>query len=236
MSRAVEGDRPTRFGSSGAEGPLPLSSIVMAPRRRLSPPMSLFLDIGEGAGLAGASGVRPFLPPLLAGALARGDHGIDFDGSKYHFLESTWFLLLVLVLAVIAYGLERREGPAEQTGPGAAADPTRTGRVAADVVERLMLVVALVLGALLFAGTLAGDGQTSWWGIVAGVACAALGYLAVAVLFARARRPLTGGAAALINAYADAIALGLAGLSIAVPVLGFASLAAFVFLIVRSRG
>ena len=198
--------------------------------------MSLFLDIGEGAGLSGATGVRPFLPPLLAGALARGDHGIDFSGSKFHFLESTWFLLTVLVLAVIAYGLERREGPPEQTGPGAAADPTRTGRVAADVLERLLLLVALVLGALLFAGTLAGDGQTSWWGIVAGVACAALGYLAVAVLFARARRRLTGGAAALINAYADAIALGLAGLSIAVPVLGFAALAAFVFLIVRSRG
>src|SRR5438874_10313394 len=75
--------------------------------------ISLFLDIGEGAGLAGATGVRPFLPPLLAGALARGDHGIDFSGTKYHFLESTWFLLLVLVLAVVAYGLERREGPAE---------------------------------------------------------------------------------------------------------------------------
>src|SRR5437763_490209 len=127
MSRAVEGDRPTRFGSSGAEGPLPLSSIVMAPRRRLSLPMSLFLDIGEGAGLAGSTGVRPFLPPLLAGALARGDHGIDFSGSKYHFLESTWFLLLVLVLAVIAYALERREGPPEQTAAvaGRAAGSTR---------------------------------------------------------------------------------------------------------------
>src|SRR5947199_8073234 len=232
MSRAVEGDRPTRFGSPGAEGALPLSSIVMAPRRRLPAPMSLFLDIGEGAGLSGATGVRPFLPPLVAGALARGDHGIDFDGSKFHFLESTWFLLLVLVLAVIAYGLERREGPAEQTGPGAAADPTPTGRIAATLFERALFVVGIVLGALLFAGTLAGDGQTSWWGIVAGAACAALGYLAVAVLFARARRRLTGGAAALINAYADAIALGLAGLSIAVPVLGFAALAAFVFLIV----
>src|SRR5205814_4959300 len=112
----------------------------------------------------------------------------------------------------------------------------RTGRAAADVVERLMLAVAIVLGALLFAGTLAGEGRTSWWGIVAGAACAALGYLAIAGLFARARRRLTGGAAALINAYADAVALGLAGISIAVPVLAFAALAAFVLLIARTRG
>jgi hypothetical protein len=197
--------------------------------------MSLFLDIGEGAGLSGATGVRPFLPPLLAGALARGNHGIDFDHSRFHFLESTWFLLLVLVLAVIAYGLERREGPPGQGGPGAAADPTPTGRVAANVLERLMLVAALVLGALLFAGTLAGDGRTSWWGILAGAACAALGYAAVAMLFARARRRIAGGAAALINLYADAVALGLAGISIAVPALGFLALAAFVLLIARGR-
>jgi hypothetical protein len=198
--------------------------------------MSLFLDIGEGAGLAGATGVRPFLPPLLAGALARGDNGIDFDGSKYHFLESGWFLLLVLALAVAAYALERRGGPPEQTGAGAAADPTPTGRAAADLVERLLLVAALVLGALLFAGTLAGEDHTSWWGIVAGVGCAALGYMAVAGLFARARRRLRGGAAALINAYADAVALGIAALSIAVPPLAFLALAAFILLAVRGRG
>ena len=69
--------------------------------------MSLFLDIGTGAGLAGATGVRPFLPPLLAGALARGDVGIDFDGTDWSFLESPAFLLAVLALAVLAYGVER---------------------------------------------------------------------------------------------------------------------------------
>ncbi|MBA2341994.1 MAG: DUF4126 family protein, partial [Thermoleophilaceae bacterium] len=69
--------------------------------------MSLILDIGQGAGLSGASGVRPFLPPLLAGALARGDVGVDFDGTDFSFLESDLFLLLILVGAVGSYVAER---------------------------------------------------------------------------------------------------------------------------------
>jgi len=137
---------------------------------------------------------------------------------------------------VVAYLLERLDRPPDQTGAGAAADPTSTGRVAADVVERLMLAAAIVLGALLFAGTLAGDDETSWWGIVAGAGCAALGYAAVAALFARARRRLTGGAATLINAYADGVALGVAALAIAFSPLGYVALAAFVVLAVRGRG
>jgi hypothetical protein len=182
--------------------------------------MSLFLDIGEGAGLAGATGVRPFLPPLLAGVLARGDNGIDFDHSGYRFLESTWFLLLVLAIAVVAYLLERHQ----------------PRLIPANLVQRLLFLAAIVLGALLFAGTLAGDGKTSWWGIIAGAVCAALGYAAVATLFARARSRLTGGAQALINVYADALALVIAGVSIAVPPLAFLALAAFLLLMARSRG
>src|SRR5918996_1643771 len=73
------------------------------------PRMSVFLDTTTGMGLAGATGVRPYLPPLLAGGLARGDTGIDFDGTDWRFLESTWFLLAVLALGVIAYLLERTE-------------------------------------------------------------------------------------------------------------------------------
>src|SRR5215210_3441353 len=70
-------------------------------------PMSLFLDIGTGAGLASATGVRPYLPPLLAGGLARGDIGIDFDGTDFRFLESTAFLAAVVVLGVVAFLVER---------------------------------------------------------------------------------------------------------------------------------
>ena len=68
--------------------------------------ISLYVDIGQGAGLAGATGVRPFLPTLLAGAMARGDLLIDFDGSGW-FLESPGFLLAVFALALLRFGAER---------------------------------------------------------------------------------------------------------------------------------
>ena len=183
--------------------------------------MSLFLDIGQGAGVSGATGVRPFLPALLTGALARGDSGVDFDGTDYSFLESEWFLLVVLFLAVAAYALSRR------------------GRNL--VAERATAIIGLVLGALLFAGSLADGDETSWWGLIAGAACAALGYLAIATLFARARARLSsqngaGGAESLIDVYAEGIALALAALAIFVEPVGYAALLVFAFLVVRSRG
>ncbi|MGI9094416.1 MAG: DUF4126 domain-containing protein, partial [Thermoleophilaceae bacterium] len=130
--------------------------------------MSLLLDIGQGAGLAGASGVRPFLPPLLAGALARGDIGLDFDGSGWEFLESPGFLLAVLALAVVSYIAERSGADRRVLG-------LATG------------VIAVVLGALLFAGSLAAADRSAIVGIVAGILCAALAYAAVSGLLERAR-------------------------------------------------
>ena len=188
------------------------------------------MDIGQGAGTAGASGIRPFLPVLLTGALARGDSGIDFDGTDYSFLESSWFLLVVLLLAVAVYALNRRA----ETGPQPAVGSPQ-------MVERAVAILGIVLGGLLFAGSLADDGQTSWWGIPAGLLCAALGYLAVASLFARARARLAGqdgagGARSLLDVYAEGIALALAAISIFVEPVGYAAIAVFAFLVVRSRG
>jgi hypothetical protein len=193
------------------------------------------MDIGQGAGLSGASGVRPFLPALLAGALAREDDGINFSGTSFSFLESTWFLLAVLLLAVASYALQRRR---EAAAPGAPRAKVAGRRSLPDPLDAGTLVLGIVLGALLFAGTLADHHHDSWPGIFGGIACAALGYFALASLFAGARRRLSGsgGAVGLLDVYADGIALALAGLSILFPPLAYAALAVFIVLIVRSRG
>jgi hypothetical protein len=177
--------------------------------------MGLFLDASAGAGLAGATGVRPFLPPLLAGGLARGDIGIDFDGTGWRFLETPGFLLAVLALGVAAY-------LAERSGAG------RPIALAAGAV-------GLVLGALVFAGVLADAGHDVWPGLIAGPVCAALGWLAVGGLVERARNRLDDSAAALLTAYADAAALLLAAIAIFVPPVSILALLAFVVLLARGR-
>jgi hypothetical protein len=159
--------------------------------------------------------VRPYLPPLLAGALARGDLGIDFDGTDWRFLESTGFLLAVVAVGVIAYLLERSERR--------------------PFIEIFSGIAGIVLGAMLFAGALASGGTESWPGLVAGPICALLGWRAVGGLVERVRTRLEGGPAALLTAYADAAALLLAAIAIFLPPVSILAIAAFIFLLVVGR-
>jgi hypothetical protein len=185
--------------------------------------MCLFFDIGTGAGLAGATGVRPFLPPLLAGTLARGDAGIDFEGTDWSFLESPGFLFGLLVLVVLAYAAERS---------GSNRAPPAGDRSALAIAEG---VIGLVLGALLFAGAMADGGEQSWIGLVAGPVCAALGWLAVGGLLDRARARLQGGAATLLGVYAEVAALLIAAAAIFLPPVSYLVLVAFVVLLFGGR-
>lgn len=178
--------------------------------------ISLLFDIGQGAGLSGASGVQPFLPPLLAGALARGDIAVDFEGSGWQFLESPVFLLAVLALAVTWYVAERS---------GANRNALRIGA----------LVLGAGLGAVLFAGSLAEGGGSAIPGIFAGVACAALAFVAADGLLRRAARRLDDDAAGFLRLYADGAALALAAIAIFVPPVAFLAIAAFALVLVRAR-
>ena len=189
--------------------------------------MSLFLDIGTGTGLASSTGVRPYLPPLLAGGLARGDVGIDFDGTDFRFLESTVFLAAIVVVAVGAFLVERSAARRAAVGEG-----RRTARDPFDVLAGL---IGMGLGALLFAGALADNGHEVWIGLLFGPFCAVLGWIAIGGLVERVRTRLAPDQAALLTAYADGAALLLAAIAVFVPPLAYLAIPAFALLIVRGR-
>lgn len=184
------------------------------------PEMTLFLDICLGIGLALAVGLRPFLPALLTGALARGDAGIDFSHTDFHFLESPLFLALLLAGVVALVIAERRLGP----------DRVDNGPIGAAVGG-----IALGLGALLFAGALSDDGYTFWPGLIAGILCAALAAATARVFFRRIRARLDREAATALPVYAEGTALVLAGLSALVPPLSLVALAFLAWLLVGQR-
>jgi hypothetical protein len=189
--------------------------------------MSLFLDIGTGSGLASSTGVRPYLPPLLAGGLARGDVGIDFDGTDFRFLESTVFLAAIVVLAVGAFLVERAAARRVAAGNGR---PT-----ARDPFDVLAGLIGMALGALLFAGALADNGHEVWIGLLFGPFCAVLAWLAIGGLVERVRTRLEPDQAALLTAYADGAALLLAAIALFLPPLAYLAIPGFVFLIVGGR-
>jgi len=182
--------------------------------------MDFILDLLQGAGLAAAIGIRPFLPVLLAGALATADLGLDFDGTDFAFLESWPFLLAAVILV----------GALDMVG-------RRAGRDAVDRPPLLYAVagIALLLGALVAAGSVA-DRSDAWWvGAVVGLVCAALGFQASRSLFARVRRRLDEQAAAALPVYAEGTALAAAGVSILFPPLAVLVLGGLVWLLSGGR-
>jgi hypothetical protein len=181
--------------------------------------MELFLAISQGSGLSLATGVRPFLPPLVAGVLARADLGLDFSGTDYSFLESVPFLAAIVLLALLVTVLQRG-GEHSWLAP-------------------ILFVAAVAIGSLEFAGSLAGEGYSAGAGALAGGVCALIGRLAAMVFVARAGSRLVArgeaGAASFLNVYADAASFALAVIAIALPPLSYFALAFCVFVLVASR-
>lgn len=182
--------------------------------------MTLFLDICLGIGLALAVGLRPFLPALLACALARGNDGIDFAHTHVAFLEQPGFLLALFVGVLVLVLAERRLGPEKvEAGPFGA----------------MVAGLGLGLGALLFGGALADDGYAFVPGLVGGLACAALAQAAARSFFRRTRARLDREAAATLPAYAEAAGLLLAGLSLLLPPVSLPALVFLAWLLVGQR-
>ncbi len=178
--------------------------------------MKLTLDILMGLGLAQATGIRPFLPALVAGGAARGNVMLDFGGTSFAFLESSWWLVAMAALGLV--GLILRNEIAR-----------RPPLVAA------MQGIGMGIGALLFCGALADDGYTWWPGIPAGIAAAWLSGTAVRDLFGRAAVRLDDEARSHLPVYGEGVAILLAALSIIAPPVSLIALAFFIWLLIGGR-
>ncbi len=174
--------------------------------------MQLLIDILQGMGLSGAAGVRPFLPALVAGALAIGDIGIDYEDTPFAFLEQPAWLIAVLVALIAVVILMRRAsiaGPLESATQG----------------------LGLGLGALLFAATLADNSDIWWPGLLAGGLCAALAAAATRSLLTRVRARLDPEARAALPVYLEGTAVLIAGLAVVAAPISVLALGFFAFLL-----
>lgn len=182
--------------------------------------MDVFLALSLALGLALACGMRSFLPPLLIGALAASEVGIDFQDTGWVFLEEPPFLLGVLLLAVAAAYAERR-------GLAGGTEPSRR--------DAVLAVAHVALGALLAGGAMASEGESAALGVALG-APAALGALLVirSVLAGAQRRAGPEGSGAL-TLFADGAALAVTGLTVLFPPLALVA-ALGLLALARSRG
>jgi len=173
--------------------------------------LTLAFDILTAIGLGAACGLRPFVPALVAGALAAANATIDFDGTGYAFLEAPGWLLAVtvaLVLAVLA---------------------------ARFVPEYALWVASLVIGGMLGAGTLQDHHHSAAIGWVLGVLCAVLAAAVARDLFGRVRGRLDAQAAGALPLYAEAAALVLAAAAVLAPPLSILAVAFLAWLLQSGR-
>jgi hypothetical protein len=182
--------------------------------------MDFLLDLLQGAGIAAAIGIRPFLPVLLVGALAAANLGLDFGGTDFAFLEQAPLLAIVLVMLALATYAVRRSGPEA---------PERSPYVG------IFAAIAVILGALEGAASLADRHHSIVPGLILGALCAALGFVAVRNLLQRTRRRLDADTAGTLPLYAEAAALAAAGLSVLFPPLAVLVVAGLVALLVGGR-
>lgn len=173
--------------------------------------MDFVLDLLQGAGIAAGIGLELPLAALLVCALARGDTGIDFDGTDFAFLESSGVMAALLAIAAVQFVLRRRGTPAAHW------------------------VLTAAVGAVFGAGSMADGDHSVVTGAVVGAACGALGHLAAESLFTRVRARLEADAARMLPIYGAVAALLAAGLSVLFPPLAVLIVVALIWLLLGSR-
>jgi Domain of unknown function (DUF4126) len=179
---------------------------------------NLVFLIGLGIGLGIAAGLRPFLPALLAGALASGGAlGVKFSPGNYSFLQDGWWLIAMAAALLIVYLLQLRVG----------SDRFDSGALAAALAG-----LGIGVGALLFAGTLCAHGRIAWPGLIGGAAAALLAQAAVHPIVLRARARLSDSTARMaLTVYLDLAALLIAALVCLLHPLGYVAVLIFAWLL-----
>ena len=187
--------------------------------------MSTFTDIGQGAGLATTSGARPFMAVIATGVLAHEDVGIDFTGTDWSWMES-WIFIGILAAVYVFFWVMDRQGKFELVRPG--------GKPMEEGAYRWGCAIC---GALLFAGSLADGGETSWPGLVAGAVIGFIGYLALGRLFMRANQRLfaAGDPGVVLGLGRDLLTVALCVACVLLDPIGYAVLAASLVLLVTAR-
>lgn len=190
----------------------------------------LVFYIGLGLGLAAACGLRPFLPLLLAGALASNNAlGVTFSHGGFSFLESDWWLLAVAAALVIAYALQMLLGLAPTFDPS-----TSSGR--GDPLAASIAGLSMGAGAVVFAGTLAAHGDSPWPGILGGFLAVGLAQRASGPIIVRARTRLPDrGAREALTLYLDSASLLLAAVVALLHPLGYVAIALLAWFVWRMR-
>jgi hypothetical protein len=201
----------------------------------------LLFDIFQGIGIAAAAGIRPFLPGVVASALALAKLQIHFDRprlhiirqpgggligvrhSPFHFLQQAPCLIILAVLALGLIGVEASaRGKDVDTGPG----------------SWLSAACGAAVGALVFAGVLSHSGDAWWPGIIGGIVCAGVGFVCFRPFLVRLRGRLDAEAASLgVPLVAEGAAGLIAALSALLPPFGVVALVALlvVWYLGRSR-
>jgi hypothetical protein len=99
----------------------------------------------------------------------------------------------------------------------------------------IFAALAVILGALEGAASLADRGHPIGAGVLVGAACAALGFVAVRDLLVRTRRRLDADTAATLPVYAEGAALAAAGVSVLFPPLALLVIGGLVALLLGGR-
>lgn len=185
-------------------------------RRHGTGRLRLLIDILQGAGLAGATGIRPFLPALVAGALASANIGIDYEGTPFAFLEQPGWLLAVVVALIVAVTAQRRGVPEK-------------------LLDSSLSGIGIGIGALLFAGALADHGYAWWPGLIGGGLSAAFAGAATRSLVVRTRARLDAEARAALPIYLEGAGVLLAALAVVLAPVTVIALGFFAFLLRGGR-